>query len=299
MNRASRAFVVLGLVLFSGTALAKTITPPRSLVPEQADVLFSTEEIAGRELHFANFAHKMTAVERPGALRVAVPIPLALNLADVGTWETLDDGGRLCRLRVRSEGAVFLSFKLSSFALPEGAELHFVSVDRDYHDGPYTHRHNRTRKLDKGRSFRRFGSPMIPGDAAVIELYLPPGAGAATLVLESVSHGFRDLLGMGSFAYRETADARAKQVPTSPAIPLKAGNFDCQRDINCPEGAPYQDEKRAVAEGYDGAYICSGQLVNNVRQDNRYLYITAAHCEWWKDPAGMAFYWNYENSGCG
>jgi hypothetical protein len=54
-----------------------------------------------------------------------------------------------------------------------------------------------------------------------------------------------------------------------------------------------------VAEGYDGQYICSGQLVNNARQDNRYLYLTADHCEWWIDPPTMAYYWNYENSTCG
>ena len=77
-----------------------------------------------------------------------------------------------------------------------------------------------------------------------------------------------------------------------------AGPFSCQRDIACPEGLPYQDVKRAAAEGYDGVYICSGQLINNVRQDNRYLYITAEHCEWWIDPPTMAYYWNYENSGC-
>ena len=38
------------------------------------------------------------------------------------------------------------------------------------------------------------------------------------------------------------------------------GPFACMTDVNCPEGAPYQDDKRAVAEGYDGAFICSGQM---------------------------------------
>ena len=223
-------------------------------------------------------------------LRVAYAIPLNLGMDNAGSWETLPDGGTLWRLRISSPGAVFMSFKFSDFELPAGAELHFVSVHRNYHDGAYTQRHN--------RPARRFGSPMIPGDSAVIELYLPPGSGSASLQLESVSHGYRDVMGMGSIAARAGASSAPGIDPDSFAAAPPGGPFSCQRDIACPEGAPYQDVKRAVAEGYDGTYICSGQLINNARQDNRYLYITAEHCEWWIDPPTMAYYWNYENSGC-
>ena len=106
-------------------------------------------------------------------------------------------------------------------------------------------------------------------------------------------------MGMGAFAPRGGAPAAASESPSAHTSALAAGPFSCQQDINCEEGAPYQDVKRAAAEGYDGQYICSGQLINNARQDNRYLYITAEHCEWWIDPPTMAYYWNYENSTCG
>jgi hypothetical protein len=52
-----------------------------------------------------------------------------MRATDAGSWATLPDGRRLWRLRVRSPGAVFLSFRFSELALPEGAELDFVSVD--------------------------------------------------------------------------------------------------------------------------------------------------------------------------
>jgi hypothetical protein len=106
-------------------------------------------------------------------------------------------------------------------------------------------------------------------------------------------------MGMGSFAPRGGASAAVSERASSTAAAAPGGPFSCQRDINCEEGAPYQDVKRAAAEGYDGQYICSGQMINNTRQDNRYLYITAEHCEWWIDPPTMAYYWNYENSTCG
>jgi hypothetical protein len=221
---------------------------------------------------------------------------MALNLSieDAGTWETLPDGGTLWRLRVNSLNAHFLSYKFSKFVLPEGAELYFVSVYKDFQVGPFTHRHN--------QATGRFGSPVISGDAAVIELYLPEGSCRVALTLESVSHGYQNALGMGGFPYRQNEGALAKQLsmfrPVS-GVNAKPDKFACQRDINCPEGADFQDVKRAVAEGYDGAYVCSGQLINNVREDNRYLYITATHCGWYEDPSTMSYYWNYENTGCG
>ncbi|UCF41712.1 MAG: hypothetical protein JSW43_05130, partial [Gemmatimonadota bacterium] len=270
------------------TALAKQITPPRSFAHD----LRGTADIDHRFVAPIDVPALVEEDRRPRQVpvpyRVALAVPMDAGPRDAGTWELLPDGGRIWRLRVSSPGAVFMSFKFSEFELPEGAELHFVSVPREYHDGPYTRRHN--------RPARRFGSPMVPGDSAVIELFLPEGAGEASLRLESVSHGYRNVMGMGSVPARGRPSA-ASGAPRASAVPDAA--FDCQRDINCPEGAPYQDVKRAVAEGYDGTYICSGQLVNNTRQDNRYLYITAAHCEWWIDPPTMAYYWNYENSGCG
>ncbi|MCI0545744.1 MAG: hypothetical protein L0027_00490, partial [Candidatus Rokubacteria bacterium] len=274
--------------LVVGVALARPGTPPRSAVHDLLDAAdIDHRGLAALDV-LALLEEDASPREKPAPFRVALARPLRLGPDDSGTWETLPAGGRVWRLRVSSPGAVFLSFKLSELDLPEGAELHFVSVPRAYYDGPYTWRHN--------RPFGRFGSPMIPGDSAVIELLLPPGAGRVRLRLESVSHGYRNVMGMGAIPAREGAPA----APTTPPAPLAlAGPIDCQRDVNCPEGAPYQDVKRAVAEGYDGQFICSGQLLNNVRQDNRYLYLTAAHCEWWIDPPSMVYYWNYENSGCG
>jgi hypothetical protein len=283
------AFVAVSLI--GHVAFAKRNTPPKSFVHNVRHHDDVDQRIIAPVDVAALLAEDAVFSETPVPLRVAVAIPLNLGTDNAGSWETLPGGGTLWRLRISSPGAVFMSFKFSDFELPAGAELHFVSVHRNYHDGAYTQRHN--------RPARRFGSPMIPGDSAVIELYLPPGSARASLQLESVSHGYRNVMGMGSFAARAGEPSAPETAPSSPEVAAPGGPFSCQRDIACPEGAPYQDVKRAVAEGYDGVYICSGQLVNNVRQDNRYLYLTASHCEWWIDPPTMAYYWNYENSGCG
>jgi len=227
-----------------------------------------------------------------GRRKVAELMELNVSINDAGTWEDIDDGRLLWRLRVDSYNAHFMSFKFSKFKLPPGAELYFVSVYRDFQIGPFTEKHN--------QPTGRFGSPVIAGDAAVIELYLPGELDEADLTLESVSYGFKNALGMGRFPYRKNVLKEEKELRQPLPDNLRAkSNFSCQRDINCPEGAPFQNEKRAVGQGYDGAYVCSGQLVNNVRQDNRYFYLTAAHCEWYLDPSTMSYYWNYENTGCG
>jgi hypothetical protein len=292
MNCAHACLLTLvAATLVGDVAVAKPITSPRSFSLDLRNLDDIDHWIMPPVDVAALYAEDATPSLYPLPLRVARALPLNLGLDDSGTWEALPDGGKLWRLRISSPGAVFMSFKFSDFELPAGAELHFVSVHRSYHDGAYTQRHN--------RPARRFGSPMIPGDSAVIELYLPPGSERARLQLESVSHGYRNAMGMGSIPARGNASSTPAGSSSSPVPDAPGGAFTCQRDIACPEGAPYQDVKRAVAEGYDGTYICSGQLINNVRQDNRYLYITASHCEWWIDPPTMAYYWNYENSGCG
>ncbi|MCP5052043.1 MAG: Ig-like domain-containing protein [bacterium] len=279
---------LLGIFMISSNGLAQATKDPLSFEHK----LMSVNEIDQRTMHFNPLSVPARETERVGPKRVAMPMPLGLSITDAGTWETLPDGGTIWRLRVNSLNAHFLSFKFSRFHLPPGAELYFVSVYRDFQVGPFTELNN--------QSGGRFGSPVIAGDASVIELYLPAGDCNVELTLESVSHGFKNALGMSGFGYRNTLEAEARQdsMPRQPDG-VKAANFNCQRDINCPEGQPWQNEKRAVAEGYDGAYICSGQLINNVRGDNRYLYITAGHCGWDADPPTMSFYWNYENTGCG
>lgn len=218
--------------------------------------------------------------ERGRAVQVAMPIPFVADLSESVTREVLADGRSRWTLSIASPGALFVSVKFSRFVLPEGAAVSVVARDGVWRTGPWTH--------DDMHPTGRFGTPMVPGDVVTIEVMVPAVGAEPELVVESVSHGFRDVLGIGRVFGGEV----------DPASP-RGGPFACQRDIVCPEGQPYLHLKDASAEGYDGAYVCSGQLVNNARQDGRALYITAAHCEWWRDPGTMVYYWDYANETCG
>jgi hypothetical protein len=213
------------------------------------------------------------AAKGGGALRFAIPRSLHLTPARGGRWLALADGGRLWQARLRVPGATDLNLTLSRFALPRGATLHLFSAGERYYEGPYT--------AADMRAHGRFWSPVVPGEEAVLELYLPAGAGEPDIALAAVNAGYRDLFGRVGRPL------------------LKQGS--CNVDVACPLGDAYQDEIRSVARyQFDGGYLCTGTLVMDAVASFRPWFLTAAHCV---DSAAaaqsMVVYWNFEAPACG
>ncbi|HEY6942101.1 hypothetical protein [Dokdonella sp.] len=213
-------------------------------------------------------------------LRSAEARPVAIGPGRDGRWDTLDDGSRLWRVRVRAAGATDLRLAFPRFALPPGATLYVIGGGDDY-QGPYT-------AADAPRG--TFHAPVVPGDIATIEVRVPAGAtlDATMLELGTVGAGFRDLFG------------RKQTRETGPGA-----SGACNVDVACPLGASYPEEIRAV--GYyeyvaadDGEYyICSGTLVTDVPHARRNLFLTAAHCMSAASEAqSMVVYWNYQSTRC-
>ena len=87
----------------------------------------------------------------------------------------------------------------------------------------------------------------------------------------------------------------------------KAANFGrsggCNIDINCEEGKKWQSEKRSVVMilNSNNSRVCSGALINNVRQDCTPYLLTAEHCGVTASASDIGqwiFYFNYQASGC-
>lgn len=219
-------------------------------------------------------------------LRVAETIPAGVRMSEIAAWQELPDGSHLWRGRFSSWGAYFLSFDLSEFELPRWGTMHFISVDRDYYDGPYTSRNN--------SDHRTFGSPMVPGDSAVVEVRIPAGAPLPDFTFDNVYWGYRNFRNILAVPFR---DGRPVMIPEKAiGVPFKG----CEVDVNCPEGDAWQEEKRAVAQPYDGNFICSGAAINSTDDTcTEYHFLTAAHCFGSGKAKRLRFYWNYENSCCG
>ena len=163
--------------------------------------------------------------------------------------------------------------EFSRFDLPEGAEFYAYHEEREQILGAYT---RANRHDDGGFVFEPYG-----GEALVLELDLPAGAGTPTLELASVIHDYRDVLGL--------MDGRVRL--EAPGQNLGA----CLVDVNCPQGDPYPTQKRATMRTLSGGALCSGALLNNTGDTNLPYVLTADHCG---QTASTVFLFRYQTSGC-
>lgn len=211
----------------------------------------------------------------PGPLFFARMLPAPASLAD-GWWDTPQPGQARWRLLVQSPGAKSLSLELARFAGAPGAHLYLRHPLTDMTQGPYT--------LEDVNADGTMSTAMIIGDQAVVEVLLPSSQRAQlALDIEGVMHGHRDIR----------------------KIQENFGSAQsCNVDIACPQGDDWQEQIRSVVGltfrvGAEGAF-CTGNLINNTRQDATPLILTAHHCLLRENNAGtVVAYWNFEREACG
>ncbi len=199
--------------------------------------------------------------------------PINVSLADSrdGVWEEFNDGSRIWRLAVESQGARSINLIFRKFHIPAGAALYLYSQDYKVVRGAFT-RDNETRS-------GVFPTMPVPGDRIIIELDLPafPDFKPAIEIMQ-VSHDFKGFFGSEEMDH----------------------SGSCNVDINCPAGADWQIEKRSVVKFIrGGTLLCSGALINNTAIDGRPLLFTANHCigvEWHAQQS--VFYFRYEKPDC-
>ncbi len=215
-------------------------------------------------------------------LRVAIGNNVRINPQRDGLWETLPTGARLWRLRVHADGATDFHFGFDRFQLPPGATLHLLSSNEAYFDGPYT-------SADSNVS-AQFWSPLIPGESASIEVYLPAGTELPNnaLALSYIGSGYRD----------------AFMRKSGPGLTGAGPSGACNIDVVCSLGDLYRNEIRAVAKYtfVSGAstYLCTGTLVMDQPGDFKNYFLTANHCIGNNTQAStMTLYWNYQSAVCG
>lgn len=203
--------------------------------------------------------------------RFALPNEHRTTPQDSGTWENLDANTLLWRLRVRSPGALSLNLGFGQYRMPDGGSMHVYSADRTHVVRPFTHEDN--------EPHGELWTPVVQTNDLVIEVVVPvTEVDELLLELTFINQGYR---GFG-------ANATA----------LMSGS--CNVDVVCPQGIPWQLEIPSVGViSTGGSTFCTGFLVNNVRQDLKPFFMTAAHCGITSgNAASLVVYWNYENSTC-
>ena len=214
-------------------------------------------------------------------LSFAVAAPLQLDARN-GSWDSPKAGLSRWRLRIGSEGATTLSLLLTGLALPAGAELWFYGTDGRDVQGPFTAR-------DASAHKGLLQLPLVRSEAAVLEVLLPEAArDAFTVKVTSAYHG-----------YRNPFTSQAKS-----GVDSRAVSGSCNIDVVCTEGNNWRDAIRATAliTVTSGAnqLFCTATLVNNTRQDDRALMLTANHCRITGDNVStVTAYFNMQSDTCG
>lgn len=278
--RSKLVIAILAVSTLAFTAVEAEAGTRRGLPPGLVQPVKAIEEVARIEMPIVDVATyraeddaRRFAAE-PAPLRFAAGIETAITPDGDGSWEVLADGSSLWRLRIASPGALSLNLGLDRFRLPNGASLWLYDGNGTMVQGPYT-------QNDRNAADGLWTS-IVPGDEMVVELHLPPGTRAATdLRITKVNHG-----------YREFGDDRV-------ASETKQGT--CNIDVICPEGDGWRDQIRSTARfTISGAYLCTGQLVNNTAEDGTPYFLTAQHCvENASQAMSVVVFWNYESPTCG
>lgn len=200
--------------------------------------------------------------EQSPAMRFAAPTAVNFSPQEQGQWTELENGDRVWRLQIRSEGALAVAFFYENLYLPKGARLFMYSPDGAQISGAYTFRNNTASK--------RFWTGLIYGEVAVVEYYEPLAVkGQGSFRIFRVDHAYD--------AERLADRDGSRMMMTGFGTALA-----CHENIECPLGDDWQDEERGVCRIIlvveEGMGFCTGTVLNNTERDGKPLMLTAFHC---------------------
>jgi PKD repeat protein len=215
--------------------------------------------------------------------RCARIIPANLTTENSGQWFTLPDGQHIWTLEIHAPDALAIMLYYNQFILPEGGRLFLYDADHSKILGAYTHRTN-SKKAE-------FATEFVPGDRIILEYVAPDKTILPQINISGIAYGYNHL----NFSTGNNLSLRSRWNSES-----------CMINVNCPEGAEWQDQKKGVARMVTptgGGYVslCSGTLINNTLRDFDPLFLSAHHC--FEDMSASTldqtiYYFNYEYSGC-
>ena len=199
-------------------------------------------------------------------------------------WTRVADGFA-ARWEVRSPGAKALRIALAAGSLPEGVQLRYAGSDSASIYGPV----GRDEILRAGQ---RYWGPVVEGDTATIEIFVPAGvdpSAAVALWIAGVSHLF------------------ASPMDPKADVTLKAGSLSCEVNLICRSGSDPALAKAGTAVArmvftdttVGKSYLCTGTVLNNAAGTFVPYFATASHCiATQADASTLATLWFYETTTC-
>ena len=245
---------------------------------ENIPVLIDWQTFDAPDLTALQEEDKATAKFKDAPWRFGIEHDVLWNSLEEGIW-TQEQGFDVWRLGVRADLTKSWSFHLSQFDIPKGGVLFVWNEDRSAFLGSFNH--------ENMKKWDGFAIGVIEGEGAVLEYHQPQTLDTKpTIEIGQVVQGYRSLL----IRQNELLLVKSSQGPF--------GNSGaCNINVNCPEGADWQTEKKAVALIVNGGFAaCTGSLVNNTANDGTPYFLTANHCL--GNPNTWTYYFNHESSTC-
>ena len=190
-------------------------------------------------------------------------------------WKTTNSGGQVAAINFNSTGAKGMRVGFLISQLPETATLRFYAKDATT---AFEVKGSEVLAVlaknlaagDKTDSGRTYWTPDIDGANATVEIEIPFGIPASSVVISmpNISHIFMSSKDINSAAAQinYTGDTNA--------------GLSCQVDVTCTSPRPAATDAVAHIRFNEGAstYICSGTMLNdNINSTTPYL-LTANHC---------------------
>ncbi|QDU86004.1 Protease 1 precursor [Planctomycetes bacterium Pla163] len=214
---------------------------------------------------------------RPLRYGALMPTDIGTDDQNGGVWDILPDGTRVWRFKIHSPGAFTIGLEFDDFKIPSGAYCTMYDEDMRTFYGAYGAVNNQPNEEILFEPF--------PGDNVVFEYVQPAGVRGEPLLN----------LGTVIYDYRDVDNIQIDQLFAAAGLAPAPGSCDFI-DVNCPQGDPWELQKRAVVRTLSGGALCSGALLNNTSNDGTAYVLTADHCG---QDANTSFRFNYQRSGCG
>ncbi|HBX51273.1 MAG: hypothetical protein A2275_03875 [Bacteroidetes bacterium RIFOXYA12_FULL_35_11] len=203
--------------------------------------------------------------------RFGFPYDIEIDFKKKAVFDQLENGDRLWRLRIYSEGALSFNFRFSSFHLPPGAKLFIYNEPKTEILGAFTEKNNRKDNV--------FATTLISGESVILEYHEPAIVSFdGALIIDRVVHGYRN-----AFEYAKGF----------------GGSGSCNVNVACPESQGWDDQIRSVCMlVVNNNAFCSGVLVNNTANDGAPYVLTANHCSSSSNFSSWIFWFNWQSPAC-
>lgn len=277
MKKTFLTILCVAFAVFAANAQKAVVGTPYSF--SHSNISMNVDRIDLPEVNADELMAEDAWAPKGTPMRIGVVHNVDYTFHNCGRTDILPDGSKLWRLSLKSPGAFIMAVIFSHFNIPEGASLHIYNSDRSQLTGTYTNE-------DYLRTDGFMESEDIFDDEVILEYHEPADAlFHGEIRIERIKHVYKDFLNIKNQGKGHWGDAEG----------------DCHFNVACPEADPWRDQVHSVVcisiTENGGAFLCSGALINNVRQDKTPYVLTANHCSTYSG-ATFKFYFEYQTNTC-